>query len=146
MKRISLLALLWLAAAELARAAPWPGTCLQPIAVGQTISGTFTTSDCSIYYANRTAELYYTDVYTLSGKRGQQIAITTTSSAVDSWLELHDINDVNDDHPLKVDDDSGGGRSARIPANSGYLTLPSTGTFYIWASTAKFLEMGAYTL
>jgi hypothetical protein len=45
-------------------------------------------------------------------------------------------------------DDDGGDPppNARIPPDDGYFTLPTTGTYYIWASTALVEETGTYTL
>ena len=146
MNRLVFLVALCLAiASPVQAAAPWPSNCIQAIAAGQTINGVLTTSDCSYYFTADPAKLYYTDVYAFSGTAGQQIAITMTSSAVDAWLDLYDVNDVTAT-AIAVDDDGGGGTNARIPAGGGWFTLPATRTYYIWANTAVANQTGAYSL
>ncbi len=145
MKRLLVLAVIWFAIVAAAQAAPWPPNCIQPITVGQTISGTLATSDCSFYYGTDTVNVYYADVYSFSGTAGQQIAIAMNSTAVDAWLDLYSVNDVTAD-ALVYDNNGGGGTNARIPPGSGYFTLPTTGTYYIWANTYYAKQTGAYTL
>lgn len=145
MKRLLVLAVTWFAIVAAAQAAPWPSNCVQPITVGQTISGTLTTSDCSFYFGTDSANLYYTDVYSFSGTAGQQIAIAMNSTAVDAWLDLYNVNDLSAD-AMVYDNDGGGGSNSRIPPGSGYYTLPATGTYYIWANTYYSNQTGAYTL
>src|SRR5262249_6045329 len=120
-------------------------TSSRPIAVGQTISATLTTSSCYLYYGNDTGNRFYTDGYTFNGTAGQQIAIAMNSSAVDTSLALYTVNDVTVPSLLS-DDNGGGGTNSRIPAGSGYYTLPATGTYYIWATTALSNQTGAYTI
>ncbi|MFO1413975.1 MAG: IPT/TIG domain-containing protein [Burkholderiales bacterium] len=145
MKRLVLLVLLSLAVVLPAHAAGWSAGCLQSIAYGQTVSGTLATTDCSYYFNSDPMKLYYTDVYTFSGTAGQQVAIAMNSTAVDAWLDLYNVNDIAAT-ALVTDDDGGGGTNARIPAGGGWYTLPTTGTYYIWANTAVANQTGAYTL
>jgi hypothetical protein len=128
-----------------AAASPWPSYCVQSISVGQTVSGQFTTDDCSWYFSITPQHPYYTDVYAFSGTAGQKISISLSSSTVDTYVELYNVNDINAT-ALVGDDDGGGGTNSRIPAGSGYYTLPATGTYYIWAYTADPGWTGAYAL
>jgi hypothetical protein len=146
MKRFLVVAVLSLVLATVAEAAsPWPAACIQPIVAGQTVSGTLTAADCSYYLSGDPSKLYYADIYSFSGTAGQQIAIAMNSSAVDAWLDLYSVNDVTAS-ALVYDDDGGGGTNARIPAGTGYYTLPATGTYYVWANTAVANQTGAYTI
>src|SRR5262245_29389294 len=53
MKRLFALAFFWMLAASSAHAVtPWPATCIQPIALGQTINGNLTTDDCGFYFGS----------------------------------------------------------------------------------------------
>src|SRR6185436_7017407 len=93
MKRFFLLTIVWLGLAAVAHAGPWPAQCIQPIALGQTVSGTLAASDCTIAYGS---DNYYTDVYSFNGTKGQQIAITMRSTQIDSYLELHPANEMDE--------------------------------------------------
>jgi hypothetical protein len=104
-----------------------------------------TTSDCAWHYTSTPQHSYYTDVYAFSGTAGQQISVTMTSPTLDVYLEIYNVNDFAA-APVAADDDGGGGYNARIPASSGYFTLPASGTYYIWAQTADPDWTGAYTL
>jgi hypothetical protein len=145
MKRFLAVLALWFGALPLALAAGWSANCVQAIAVGQTVVGQLTTSDCAWHYTSTPQHLYYTDVYSFSGTAGQQISIALTSPALNMLVELYSVNDIAAT-PLATDDNGGGGYNARIPAGSGYFTLPATGTYYVWAQTADPDWTGAYTL
>ncbi len=108
-----------------------------PISFGQTANGTLSTSDCVLSGTTR-----YVDVYTFSGTAGQQIAVTMNSTAFDTYLYL--ANSSN--QVLIENDDGGGGTNSRIPPNSGFFTLPATGTYSIWASSYFEGSTGAYSL
>jgi hypothetical protein len=111
-----------------------PATSILP---GQTINGSLTTSDCVFSGTTRRV-----DVYSFSGTIGQQIAITMSSSAFDTYLYLIDA----DSNTLASDDDGGGGTNSRIPSNTGFFTLPATGTYTIYATSFFEGSMGSYTL
>jgi hypothetical protein len=144
MKQLFAAAIFWVLAATGVQAqTSWPAGCIQPIAFGQAISRTLTIRDCALVIDT---DVYYTHVYSFTAAAGQRISITMNSTFVDSWLDLYDVNDVT--VASLVTDDDGGEvpPNARIPAGSGYFTLPASGTYYIWASTALVEEVGAYTL
>lgn len=145
MKRWATLLVFWLAPLSATFAAGFSANCIQSISVGQTIAGQLTTSDCSWNYTSTPQHIYYTDVYAFTGTQGQQISVTMTSPTLDVYLELYNVNDFAA-APVAADDDGGGGYNARIPASSGYYTLPASGTYYIWAQTADPNWTGAYTL
>ncbi len=115
-------------------------TCFStPIAVGQTLNGNLQSGDCLF-----TDNSYY-DAYTFSGTAGQQIAISMNSSQFNAYLLLYQGN-----YPggafLVGDDNGGGGTNARIPAGSGFFTVPATGTYTILANSFAAGQTGAYSL
>ena len=114
------------------------GTCpTTPISPNSTINGSLATSDCVFTGTTR-----YVDLYTFSGTAGQQISISMNSAAFDTYLYL--ANSSN--QTVGEDDDGGGGTNSRIPANSGFLTLPTTGTYTIQATSFGSGGLGAYSL
>jgi hypothetical protein len=102
---------------------------------GQSVSGQLLSTDCVI------SDGSYADAYSFSGTAGQAVSIALTSSVFDTYLLLADPNG----DKVGEDDNSGGGTNARIPA-TGYFTLPSTGTYQIYANSASSGETGAYSL
>jgi hypothetical protein len=96
------------------------------ISPGQTVNGALTTSDCIFTGTTR-----YVDVYNFSGISGQQIAISMSSTAFDTYLYLLDSGN----HLVTQDDDGGGNTNSRIPAGSGFFTLPASGNYTIYAAS-----------
>jgi hypothetical protein len=116
-----------------------PGTICPPsssISYGQTVNGTLASTDCLLDGGK------YYDAYTFSGTAGQQIAVSMSSSAFDTFLYLLSPTG----SLVASDDDGGGGVNSRIPPGSGYLTLPSTGTYTIRASSFAEGATGSYSL
>ena len=97
----------------------------QLIAYGATVNAVLTTDDCVDHNANGLD--YYYDYYEFDGVAGQQILITSTSTAIDPDLLLIYPDNMN----VIYNDDSGGSSNARIPIDSGFFTLPATGKFHI---------------
>jgi hypothetical protein len=95
------------------------------ITPGQTINATLNT-DCVFTGTSR-----YVDLYNFSGTAGQQIVIVMTSTSFDSYLFLDGPNG----QTIAQDDDGAGGLNSRIPANAGSFTLPTTGTYRIFATS-----------
>lgn len=117
------------------------GCSTSSIALGQSITGTLQNGDCL-----RNSRYY--DAYTFSGTAGQRIYITLTSAnttQLDPYLYLYRGSNTSGT-PLNSNDDSGGTLNSRIPANSGYLRLPSTGTYTILASSFGAGQSGNYTI
>jgi hypothetical protein len=112
---------------------PVTGPCPLPfmsISFGQTINGFLSDLDCS------DSSIFY-DQYTFNGTAGQQIRISMNSAQFDTYLKLlNPSGQVIADHD---DIDYPANSNSRIPA-SGFLTLPSTGTFVI--RTAGFPRFG----
>ncbi len=77
------------------------------------------------------------DVYRFEGKAGTRIRVEMVSGDVDSYLFLVGPNG----HDVAQDDDSAGGKNARIIA-----TLPADGTYLLMANTYGGAEMGNYRL
>ncbi len=111
-----------------------PATTISP---GQTINGSLTTSDCIFTGTTR-----YVDVYNFSGNSGQRIAVSMNSAQFDTYLYL--VNSAS--QLLAEDNNGGGGTNARIPAGSGYFTLPATGTYSIWATSSSAGATGTYSI
>ncbi len=116
------------------------GNCGAPASItsGQTVNGALAATDCR--YPN--GGDHFSDAYTFSGTSGQQISITMSSGAFDTLLFLVGPNGVQ----IASDDDGGGGTNSRIPATSGFFTLPSTGTYTIQASSFSANTSGTYSL
>jgi hypothetical protein len=108
-----------------------------PITIGQTINGSLTTSDCIFPDTTR-----YADVYDFNGTAGQKIAVSMNSTQFDTYLYL--VNSSN--QILAEDDDGGDGTNSRIPAVSGFFTLPATGTYSIWATSFGEGATGSYSI
>lgn len=112
-------------------------SCPSPSAItfGQTVTGTLQSGDCLINGK-------YYDAYTFNGIANQKVLIRLSSTQFDSYLFLYRGNYPSGTLWSK-DDDGGGYPSARIPAYSGYLTLPSTGVYTILASSYPGGQIGS---
>jgi len=109
------------------------------ISVGQTVSGSLSSGTCTSWYRG---SAYYAARYTFSGTAGQAVYILLTSSAFDTYLYLIDPAG----RVVAEDDDGGGGLNSRIPAGSGSLVLPSTGTYSIEVTSYAPYATGEYRL
>jgi uncharacterized protein (TIGR03437 family) len=116
---------------------------ITPLSIPQTVNGQLATSDCrgqSPTNPNSSFNDYF-DFYSVTVTGGQQIAITATSTAIDPTLELRGP----DGRLIAEDRDGGGGKNARIPGNSGFITLSQSGTYLI-SVTGNYQQTGSYTL
>jgi hypothetical protein len=114
------------------------GACAPtPISIGQTVNGTLSNGDCA-----NPLDGSFLDAYSFNATAGQQVSVLMTSSALDSYLYLYRP----DGSKLAEDDDGGGLPNSRIPPGSGFITLPITGTYTIWANSFAAGETGPYTL
>jgi hypothetical protein len=115
------------------------GVCpSSPISIGQTINGMLSASDCVL------SDGSFYDAYTFSGTAGQQIVISMSSSDFDTYLIL-----LGPDGALVASNDDSIPNfttNSRIPASSGFLSLPATGTYTILANSFAANETGSYSL
>ena len=103
-----------------------------PINFGQTINGSLANTDCIMILGNRA------DIYTFNGTQGQAVAVTQNNNGFFAYMYLFSSSGA-------VIGQNGSGSTARIPA-SGFLTLPATGTYYIYATSVEGNRFGNYTL
>jgi hypothetical protein len=113
-----------------------------PIGMWGRASGTLSTSDCLSRYRVISDWRPYADHYTFSGTAGQQVAILATSAYFDGYMYL--IGPAGT--VVAQDDDGGGSLNPRIPAGTGYYTLPSTGTYTVEVTGYSINAVGTYTL
>ena len=140
MRRLLVILVLWLAAANMALAAAWPQECIHPITGGQSVDAILNNPNCTRTNGAGHGP-FFVDVYSFFGTAGQQVTITM-STEFDACLELHDVDDdAFAIWPLAYDCKMGA-RNAIIPN----FPLPATGTYYIWATTSFWLETGRYSL
>lgn len=109
---------------------------------GTTRTGTLSSTDCTA--PHRTGS--FADLYVFSGTAGQQLRITMNSTAFDTYLFLQDPNGT----VIAANDDCvGAGLNSCIPINAtsgGVLTLPSTGTYTLEATSFTSGATGTYTV
>ncbi|MEK6304258.1 MAG: pre-peptidase C-terminal domain-containing protein, partial [Acidobacteriota bacterium] len=116
-----------------------PACTPSSISFGGTINGTLIVTDCR---SPARGTQYYADQYSFSATAGQRITTTLSSSAFDTYLYLRGTTG----SVIADDDDGGGGTNSRIPAGSGFFTVPTTGTYTIEATSFDQLSTGSYTL
>jgi alpha-tubulin suppressor-like RCC1 family protein len=116
--------------------------CGSPMSVvfGVTYAGDLGSGDCTNGLRGGS---YYTDRYSFTATSGQQITISLSSTAIDSYVYLKNPSNA----VVASDDDSGGGRNSRIPA-SGTFTIPAgaSGTYVVEVTSYSTLQTGAYSL
>jgi subtilisin family serine protease len=112
-----------------------PCGTITPITTGQTVNGSLNAADCLLSSGARA------DIFSFTATQGQTVAISHSSSAFNTYLFLFNSAGTL----IAQDDNGGGGTNSRIPASSGALTIPASGTYYIYAS-ALFQPNGNYTL
>ena len=74
------------------------------------------------------------DEYTFNANAGQQVSVSMSSTQFDTYLFLLKPSETAPQQSSLQDDDGGGGTNSRIPATSGVITLPETGTYSILAN------------
>ncbi|CAN5345386.1 hypothetical protein BH10ACI2_BH10ACI2_22760 [soil metagenome] len=114
-------------------------TFSNPIAFGQVFNGTIAIGDC---FLPGTSPQF--DAYTFSGTAGQLVSITMNST-YDTFLDLY-FGSFPGGTLVATDDNGGGGTNARIPATSGFFSLPSSGNYTIVARPKFGLVTGNYTI
>jgi hypothetical protein len=108
-----------------------------PINFNTPTNGTLAATDCRL-----PADGSFIDVYTFVGGAGQTISVAMNSNAFDAFLFL-----LSPSGTVLAENDNGSGTTdARIPAGGGTITLPSNGTYTIYANSSLAGEVGAYTI
>ncbi len=103
-------------------------TCtLLSITAGSPVAGMLAENGCVSALRSNS----YAARYVFNGVQGQQIAVAATSGDLDPYLYLVSP----DGAVLQENDDSGGSTNARVPATSGFFTLPVSGLYTIEVST-----------
>ena len=115
----------------LAAALALPVRAQQQIPIGTSITGQLTQYDPVL------SDQTHYKIFTFQGSAGQTVTIDLMSADFDAYLYLKDQNGTSIAH----DDDSGGGRNARI-----VIVLPYTGMYQIVANTVGRGEVGSFTL
>jgi len=103
------------------------------IACNSTANGQLANTDCFI-----SDDTSYYDVYSFDGTSGQQVTLTMSSSAFDTFLFLIDPSGST---TVATDHDGGGGTTSRIS-----FTLTQTGSWFIVANSWLGNQFGAYSV
>jgi lysyl endopeptidase len=106
-----------------------------PISLGETKTGTLIRSDC------QRSDGSYSDRYYFQGTAGHQVSISMAGS-FNTYLILMSPGGAI----LATDNDGGGGTNSRIPAGSGMIMLPSSGTYSILATSSTPYVNGSYSV
>ncbi len=109
------------------------------VTLGVVTAGTLASTDCT---NSARGAGYFVDRFSFNGTAGQRIAIQLSSTAFDSYVYLKSPSNTI----VASDDDGGGGTNSRIPASSGSITLPASGTYTIEATTYYSGRTGAYSV
>jgi hypothetical protein len=102
-----------------------------PLAIGQRVEGQLALGDCEF-----ALDESYVDVYEITLAAPATVQIDMMSAEIDSYLGLFDAAGAF----LGEDDNSGGGRNARMTKQLG------AGRYRIWANTTTGAASGAYGL
>jgi Bacterial pre-peptidase C-terminal domain len=102
------------------------------ISCGASSNGSLANTDCAL------SDGSYWDAFSFTGVVGQQVTITMTSSAFNTYLFLLRPDGTTD---VAQDNDSGGGTNARIT-----FTIDEAGAWFIIANSLTASQFGAYTL
>jgi hypothetical protein len=121
-----------------AGALDFTGCTASAIGLNQTVLGALAATDCRA--TRRPASFADRHTFTVPAGPGQQVAISMTSTAFDTYLFLETAAGA----PVAENDDSGGTRNSRIPATGVLLLAP--GTYVIQASSFNAATLGSYTL
>lgn len=99
---------------------PPPPPVAKPLTVGATVNGTLADGGARLEEGDR---LY--DVYTFTGKKGDRVAISSTSTAFDSLVQLGRVEG-SEFTSIAEDDDGGGEKNARL-----LTILPEDGQYQV---------------
>lgn len=110
------------------------------IAFGATTNGELKADDCYSTVRYYSSAQYYADRYSFTGTTGQPIAIALTTTGLSPFVSL--IGPGGN----VVAENSSGSNSLRIPPTSGFLNLPTTGTYVIEVTALYSGGTGSYAL
>ena len=113
-----------------------------PINAGQLVNGSLAPGDCQSPLRIKDGARPFADRYSFNANSGQPMVISLTSTDFDTYLYLLDANG----SVIAQNDDTGPSGNSRIPAGSGFFTLPSSGAFTIDATSFQSSGAGNYTL
>ena len=105
------------------------------VTAGQRVTGTLTRTDPML------ADSSYFDTYTYTGRRGERVRITMSSSAFDTYLSVGRVSGSRYTELAFNDDAEGEGTNSVIE-----VELPEAGTYTIRANSFLKGQTGAYTL
>lgn len=118
----------WLGAAVVALAAG-AAQAQQAISIGGSAAGSLQTGDSTLNSGE------FVDVFTFEGRAGQQVTVTMTSAAFDTYVMLRGPSGFAEEN----DDRESGDTNSQIT-----VRLPSNGTYRIQATSFQPGETGAY--
>ncbi len=108
-----------------------------PIAIGANLNGTLGAGSCTSPIRGNTPA----QRYTFTGNAGQQVAIGLSSTAFDTHLYL-----ISPTGTVAAENGDSNGTNSRIPVTAGWVTLATSGTYTIEATSFTAGAAGAFTL
>jgi hypothetical protein len=136
----------WIRAGDVYHLVTQEGGCTAtggtPLSMWTAASGALSSTDCLSTVRVIGSQRPYEDRYSFTGAAGQQVAISLSSAAFDSYLILIGPGGT----VLAQDDDGGTGANSRIPAAPGVFTLASAGVYTIAVTSYSAGATGAYTV
>lgn len=111
-----------------------PAAATGTIRMGQTVSGTLSTTDPTL------DDDTHFDLWRFTGRAGQRVQVVMKSTAFDSYMAVGRMQG-GEMEVLGSDDDGAGGNDARVR-----VVLPANGEYLIRANSLTGGETGAYTL
>jgi hypothetical protein len=106
-----------------------------PIAIGQILNGTLSTSDCALQDGS------FMDQYQITITAGGRLQFDVSSASFDAYLILFQRNPDGSTVAVGADDNSGGGTNARLTRN-----VAAGETYVIGANSLLANATGAYTV
>ena len=97
-------------------------------------------NDC---FSRQRGSFYPADRYSFTGTAGQRVAVRADSSVVDTFVYLIDPTG----NVVASNDDGENRTGARVPAGTGFFTLPASGVYQIEVTSfSTTASTGAYTV
>ncbi|MCH7697826.1 MAG: hypothetical protein IH865_02655 [Chloroflexi bacterium] len=108
-----------------------------PLTPTETVEGTLATTDC---WSSGRGALYYADQYSFTASAGEEVSIGLSASGFNPWVYL-----IGPDGTV-VAENGTNLSSTRIPSGTGFLTLPSSGTYIVDVTSWREGQTGTYIL